>query len=164
MIDLDETDSILEGFVHKPGRRLVVASNVGNGFIVAEDEVVAQTRKGKQILNLSDGERAALCRPADGDAIAVLGGQKRLLIFPLAELNEMSRGRGVRLQKYREGGLFDLQIFEKAVGLRIAEPSGRIRTLTDLAQFAGSRAQAGSTGLSPYPKNNRFGLTGFESE
>jgi topoisomerase-4 subunit A len=162
MIDLDEADEILEGFVHKPGRKLLVASNIGNGFIVVEDEVVAQTRKGKQILNLSEGERAALCRPAGGDSVAVLGDNRRLLVFPLAEVNEMTRGRGVRLQKYREGGLADVQVFESAAGLRVGDPSGRVRTLNELADYRGSRAQAGTAGLKGLPKNNRFGPTGFE--
>jgi topoisomerase-4 subunit A len=162
MIDLDEADEILEGFVHKPGRKLLVASNIGNGFIVVEDEVVAQTRKGKQILNLSEGERAVLCRPAGGDSVAVLGDNRRLLVFPLAEVNEMTRGRGVRLQKYREGGLADVQVFESAVGLRVGDPSGRVRTLNELADYRGSRAQAGTAGLKGLPKNNRFGPTGFE--
>ena len=162
MIDLDEADEILEGFVHKPGRKLLVASNIGNGFIVAEDEVVAQTRKGKQILNLSEGERAVLCRPAGGNSVAVLGDNRRLLVFPLAEVNEMTRGRGVRLQKYREGGLADVQVFDSAAGLRVGDPSGRVRTLNELADYRGSRAQAGTAGLKGLPKNNRFGPTGFE--
>ena len=139
MIDLDEADEILEGFVHKPGRKLLVASSIGNGFIVAEEELVAQTRKGKQVLNLGEGERAALCRAVQGDSVAVLGDNRRLLVFPLAEVNEMTRGRGVRLQKYREGGLADVQVFD----------------------YKGSRAQAGTAGKG-LPKNNRFGITGFE--
>ena len=162
MIDFEETDEILEGFVHKPGRKLLVASNIGNGFIVAEDEVVAQTRKGKQILNLGEGERAALCRLAAGDSVAVLGDNRRLLIFPLAEVNEMTRGRGVRLQKYREGGLADVQVFDSAGGLRVGEASGRVRTLSELSECRGSRAQAGTAGLRGLPKTNRFGITGFE--
>jgi topoisomerase IV subunit A len=162
MIDLDEADEILEGFVHKTGRKLLVASNIGNGFVVIEDEVVAQTRKGKQILNLAEGERAALCRPAEGDSIAVLGDNRRLLVFPLAEVNELTRGRGVRLQKYREGGLADVQVFDSAIGLRVGDPSGRVRTLNELADYRGSRAQAGTAGLKGLPKNNRFGPTGFE--
>ncbi len=161
MIDLDEADGILEGFVHKPGRKLLVASNTGNGFIVAEEEVVAQTRKGKQILNLGEGERAALCRAARGDSIAVLGDNRRLLIFPLAEVNEMTRGRGVRLQKYRDGGLADVQIFDSATGLRVGDPSSRVWTLSDTGEYRGSRAQAG-TAAKGLPKNNRFGITGFE--
>ena len=143
MIDLDEADEILEGFVHKPGRKLLVASNIGNGFIVAEDEVVAQTRKGKQILNLAEGERAALCRPVAGDSVAVLGENRRLLVFPLAELNEMTRGRGVRLQKYKDGGLADVQVFDSAAGLRMGDVAGRVRTVSELADYRGSRAQAG---------------------
>jgi topoisomerase-4 subunit A len=162
MIDLDEAGEILEGFVHKPGRKLLVASNIGNGFIVPEEEVVAQTRKGKQILNLAEGERAVLCRPAGGDMVAVLGDNRRLLIFPLAELNEMTRGRGVRLQKYREGGLADVQVFDSAAGLRIGDAAGRIRTVSELEDYRGSRAQAGSAGLRGLPKNNRFGFIGFE--
>jgi topoisomerase-4 subunit A len=162
MIDLDETDEILEGFVYKPGRKLLVASNIGNGFIVPEDEVVAQTRKGKQVLNLAPGERAALCRAASGDTVAALGENRRLLVFPLSELPEMSRGRGVRLQKYKDGGLSDAQIFDSAVGLRMGGPEGRMRTVADLAPYRGARAQSGSTGLWGLPKNNRFGITGFE--
>ncbi|HZV20176.1 MAG TPA: DNA gyrase C-terminal beta-propeller domain-containing protein, partial [Hyphomicrobiales bacterium] len=163
MIDLDEADSIVEAFVHKPGRKLLIASSAGNGFIVPEDEVVAQTRKGKQVLNLGEGEKAVACRPAEGDSVAVMGENRKLLIFPLAELNEMNRGRGVRLQRYREGGLADVQVFFAEQGLQIGEASGRKRTLSDQAQYRGSRAQAGliAKGLG---KNASFGLTGFEGE
>jgi topoisomerase IV subunit A len=161
MIDLDESDEILEGFVHRPGRKLLVASSAGNGFIVAEEEVVAQTRKGRQVLNLSEGERAVLCRPAAGDSVAVLGENRRLLVFPLSEVNEMTRGRGVRLQKYRDGGLADVQVFDSATGLRVGDPSSRVWTLGDIGEYKGSRAQAG-TAAKGLPKNNRFGLTGFE--
>jgi topoisomerase IV subunit A len=162
MIDLDENGEILEGFVHKPGRKLLVASTIGNGFIVAEEEVVAQTRKGKQVLNLAEGERAALCRPAEGDMVAVLGDNRRLLVFPLAELNEMTRGRGVRLQKYREGGLADVQVFANRTGLRIGDAAGRARTVSELDDYRGSRAQAGTPGLRGLPKNNHFGFLGFD--
>jgi topoisomerase-4 subunit A len=164
MIDLDEADTILEAFVHKPGRKLLVASTVGNGFIVPEDEVAAQTRKGKQILNVAEGEAAALCRPADGDMVAVLGENRRLLVFPLSELNEMARGRGVRLQKYKDGGLADAQVFQETLGLAIGDASGRVRRFTDLADFKGARAQAGSTDQTGQrsPKSGRFGVTGFE--
>jgi topoisomerase IV subunit A len=162
MIDLDETDAILEGFVHQPARKLLVASNTANGFVVPEEEVVAQTRKGKQILNLAEGERASLCRPVAGDSVAVLGDNRRLLIFPLAELNEMARGRGVRLQRYREGGLADVQVFNLAEGIRMTDAAGRIRTAGELDQYRGSRAQAGSAGPKILPKNNRFGFVGFD--
>ncbi len=164
MIDLDEADDFLEGFAYKPGRKLLVASTVGNGFIVPEDEVVAQTRKGKQILNLSEGERAALCRPAEGDTVAVIGENRRLLVFPLAELNEMTRGRGVRLQKYKDSGVSDAQVFNGAVGLKIGEASGRVKTVTELADNRGARAQAGTTAPKSIPKSNRFGWLGFSEE
>ncbi|ADP70650.1 DNA topoisomerase IV, A subunit [Rhodomicrobium vannielii ATCC 17100] len=163
MIDLDEADELLETFVHKPGRKLVVASSVGNGFVVTEDEVVAQTRKGKQVLNLGDGERALLCRPAEGDAVAVVGENRRLLVFPLAELNELTRGRGVRLQKYKDGGLADVQVFTAATGLKLSDTSGRVRTVTELDEFKGARAAAGSAVPKGWPKSGRFGLTGFET-
>ncbi len=164
MIDMEEADEILEGFVHKPGRKLLVASNAGNGFVVPEEEVVAQTRKGKQILNLAEGERAALCRPAEGDSVAVLGENRRLLIFPLAELNEMTRGRGVRLQKYKDSGLSDVQVFDIASGLKVGEASGRVKIVSELADYRGARAQAGSAAPKSLPKSNRFGWLGFEKE
>ena len=164
MLDMEEADEILEGFVHKPGRKLLVASNAGNGFVVPEEEVVAQTRKGKQILNLAEGERAALCRPAEGDSVAVLGENRRLLIFPLAELNEMTRGRGVRLQKYKDSGLSDVQVFDSASGLKVGEASGRVKILNELADHRGARAQAGSAAPKSLPKSNRFGWLGFEKE
>ncbi len=164
MIDLDEADDFLEGFAYKPGRKLLVASTVGNGFIVPEDEVVAQTRKGKQILNLSEGERAALCRPAEGDTVAVIGENRRLLVFPLAELNEMTRGRGVRLQKYKDSGVSDAQVFDGAVGLKVGEASGRVKTVTELADNRGARAQAGTAAPKSIPKSNRFGWLGFSEE
>ena len=164
MFDLDEADEILEGFVYKPKRKLLVASSVGNGFVVPEEEVVAQTRKGKQILNLAEGERAALCRPAEGDSVAVLGENRRFLVFPLAELNEMTRGRGVRLQKYKEGGLSDVQVFDSASGLKVGEASGRVKIVSELADYRGARAQAGTAAPKSLPKCNRFGWLGFEKE
>jgi topoisomerase-4 subunit A len=168
MIDLDENDAFLECFVHVPGRKLLVASNAGNGFIVPEDEVVAQTRKGKQVLNLADGERAAVCRAAEGDTVAVLGENRRLLVFPLAELNEMSRGRGVRLQKYKDGGLADAQVFEASRGLTVADAQGRKRQFPELGRFQGARASAGSAPDLETPKALQkltgFGVNGFERE
>jgi topoisomerase-4 subunit A len=160
MIDLDEVDDIVECFVHKPGRKLLVASSAGNGFVVPEEEVVAQTRKGKQVLNVNGGERAAVCVAAEGDMVAVLGENRRLLVFPLAELNEMTRGKGVRLQKYKEGGLADVQVFDRARGISL-EDGGRSRTLTDLSDYEGVRASAGSAVPRGFPKGNRFGVASF---
>ena len=164
MIDLDEADDILEGFMHKPGRKLLVASNVGNGFIVPEEEVVAQTRKGKQ--NPEPWRRRAR-RAVPACRGRYCGRDRRepaASVFPLAELNEMTRGRGVRLQKYKDGGLADAQVFDGASGLKVVEASGRVKTVTELAENRGARAQAGSTAPKSIPKNNRFGWLGFEKE
>jgi topoisomerase-4 subunit A len=95
--------------------------------------------------------------------VAVLGENRRLLIFPLAELNEMARGRGVRLQKYKDGGLADVQVFDSAAGLKVGDASGRTRTLSGLEEFRGARAAAGSPGIKGLPKASRFGITGFET-
>ena len=105
-------------FVHKPGRKLLVASADGRGFVVPEDEVVAQTRAGKQVLNLADGVEAAACAPVEGDTVAVIGDNRKLLVFPLDELPEMTRGRGVILQRYKDGGLADVKVLHaQAEGL-----------------------------------------------
>jgi topoisomerase-4 subunit A len=144
MIDLEEESDVLALFVHRPGRKLLVASTTGNGFIVTEDEVVAQTRKGKQILNLTAPERASVITPAEGDSVAVLGDNRKLLVFPLSEVSELSRGRGVRLQKYKDGGMTALATFRREDGLVWVEASGKTRKITALDEWTGSRAAVGS--------------------
>ncbi|MDX2264126.1 MAG: DNA topoisomerase IV subunit A [Hyphomicrobiales bacterium] len=161
MIDMEEEGEILEIFSHKPGRKLLVASKAGNGFIVAEDDVVASTRKGKQALNVEAPDRAALCAPAIGDSVAVIGENRRLLIFPLAELPEMARGKGVRLQKYKDGGLADAQVFARGGGVQWADAAGRARTLADIGEFEGARASAGQPAPKGFPRDGRFGVNAF---
>ena len=117
MIDIEEVADAVELFVHQPGRKLLVASTSGHGFIVPEDEVLAQTRKGKQVLNVPAGTEAVVCAPAEGDSVAVIGENRKLLLFPLEELPEMPRGKGVRLQRYKDGGLADAKAFDKKEGL-----------------------------------------------
>src|SRR5690606_14145623 len=159
MVDIDEGEDIVELFVHRPGGKRVVASDVGNGFVVPEDDLVASTRKGKQVLNLSGTEEARIIAPVAGDTVAVIGQNRKLLIFPLAQLPEMSRGKGVRLQKYKDGGISDLKTFEAAEGLTWTDSSGRnfTRPLAELADWVGERAQAGRVAPSGFPRNNRFG-------
>ena len=156
MIDLGNDQDIVSLFVHKPGRKLLVASSDGRGFVVPEDEVVAQTRAGKQVLNLSDGAEAQACAVAEGDHVAVVGENRKLLIFELAEVPEMTRGRGVILQKYKDGGLSDVKVFALKDGLswRIGE---RTRTETDLRDWIGRRAQSGRLPPRGFPTNNKFG-------
>src|SRR5690606_35911903 len=143
MIDLDESRDIVELFVHQPGRKLLVASREGNGLIVPEDEVVAMRRAGKQVLNVSGTDEAVACAVVQGDHVAVIGDNRKLLIFPLSEVNEMTRGKGVRLQRYKDGGLGDVKTFTLKQGLVAYDRSDRARTFDGLKDWLGQRAQAG---------------------
>jgi len=156
MIDLGEQDPV-GMFVHKPGRKLIVASTVGRGFIAPEEEVIAQTRAGKQVLNLTEGEEAtayAFVEEGD-DHVAVVGTNRKLLLFPLSELPEMTRGRGVILQKYKDGGLSDVKSFRLKEGLTWRS-GDRTRTETGLKDWIGARAQAGRLPPQGFPRSNKF--------
>ncbi len=156
MVDLPNEADIVALFIHRPGRKLLLASSAGDGFLVNEDDVVAQTRAGKQVLNVKGDVKAQVCRPAEGDHVACVGENRKVLIFPLSELPEMARGKGVRLQKYKDGGLSDARIFTLAEGLSWKDPAGRTRTETDLAEWLGKRAQAGRMAPRGFPRDNRF--------
>jgi topoisomerase-4 subunit A len=156
MVDLPNEAQPLALFVHVPGGRLLVASEAGDGFLLPEDEAVAQTRTGRQILNLKEGTRARVCRPVTGDHVAVVGENRKLLIFPRAELPDRGRGKGVRLQRYKDGGLADAITFDLADGLSWKDPAGRSRTVTDLAEWIGARATAGRMAPRGFPQGNRF--------
>jgi topoisomerase-4 subunit A len=158
-VDLEDNHDIVVAFVHDPERKLLVASTAANGFIVPESEVVAMTRKGRQVLNLSEPEEAAVCVPAAGDMVAVVGENRKLVIFPLAEVNEMTRGKGIRLQKYKDGGISDVRVFAKKEGLTWLDAAGRTFTLAmpDLKEWVGQRAQAGLIVPKGFPRSNKFG-------
>jgi topoisomerase-4 subunit A len=159
MVDIDEGHDLVDLFVHRPGAKRVIASSVGNGFVVPEDELIANTRKGKQVLNVSGAEEAKVIAPVAGDRIAVIGQNRKLLIFPLDQLPEMSRGKGVRIQKYKDGGISDVKVFDAGEGLTWTDSSGRNfnKPMSDLADWLGERAQAGRVAPSGFPRNNRFG-------
>jgi topoisomerase-4 subunit A len=160
MVDIEEGHDIIALRIHEPDAKLLVASNVGNGFVVPESAVIANTRKGKQVLNVKPEEEALVCRKVSGDSVAVLGENRKLLVFGLDELNEMTRGKGVRLQRYGKrdaGGLSDAKTFDKAVGLTWIDPAGRTHTLADTDDWRGARAQAGKMAPKGFPKSNRFG-------
>ncbi len=157
MIDLPNDQDIVALYVHQPERKLLVASSAGRGFVVPEDEVIAQTKNGKQVLNLAEGEEAAACSPVVGDSVAVIGENRKLLVFPLEELPEMTRGRGVILQKYKDGGLWAVNTFTLADGLSWTTSGGRTRTETDLTAWIGKRAQAGRLPPKGFPKTDKFG-------
>ncbi len=156
MVDLPNEAQIVDLFAHRAGEKLIVASSEGDGFVVPADEVIAQTRTGRQVLNLREGARAAVCRHVAGDHVAVVGENRKLLVFPLDELPEMSRGKGVRLQKYKDGGLSDLTTLALAQGLSWKDPAGRTRTEADLAEWLGKRASAGRMAPRGFPRDNRF--------
>jgi topoisomerase IV subunit A len=129
--------------------------------VVAEDEVVAQTRKGRQIMTVPPKDKAVACVACEGDSVAVVGGNRKLLIFPLAEVNELARGRGVRLQRYADGALADVTVFTAAVGLQWLE-GARIRTFTETAEWLGARAQAGRLVPKGFPRSGRFAVSRLE--
>jgi topoisomerase IV subunit A len=156
MVDLPNEAQIVDLFPHRAGLRLIVASSEGDGFVVPADEVVAQTRAGKQVLNLREGARAAVCRAVAGDHVAVVGDNRKLLVFALDELPEMSRGKGVRLQKYKDGGLSDLTTLVLAQGLSWKDPAGRTRLEADLGEWLAKRAGVGRMAPRGFPRDNRF--------
>ena len=156
MVDLPNEAEIIDIFIHKPGRKLLVASSAGDGFIVPEDEVVAQTRSGKQVLNVRGDARAKICKPVLGDSVAVVGENRKVLVFELAELPELGRGKGVRLQKYKDGGLSDAITFNVSEGLSWLDPAGRTRSELDLSEWSAKRASAGRMAPRGFPRDNKF--------
>lgn len=156
MVDLPNEAAIVDLFIHHPDRKLLVASSAGDGFIVPENDVVAQTRAGKQVLNVKGDVRAKVCKPVDGDSVAVVGENRKVLVFALDELPEMGRGKGVRLQKYKDGGLSDATTFTLGEGLTWRDPAGRTRTETELAEWTGKRAGTGRMAPRGFPRDNTF--------
>lgn len=156
MADLANGTEIVAVRIHRPIGRLLVASSDARGFLVDEEHTVAQTRQGRQVLNLSGGAEAAVCVPAEGDTVAVIGENRKLLLFPVSELPVMPRGRGVLLQRYRDGGLADAKVFPRRDGLTWRS-GDRVRTETEIRDWLGKRAQAGRLPPRGFPKSGRFG-------
>jgi topoisomerase-4 subunit A len=156
MVDLPNEAGIVDLFIHNAERKLLVASSAGDGFVVPETEVVAQTRAGKQVLNVKGDVRAKVCKPVNGDAVAVVGENRKVLVFALDELPEMGRGKGVRLQKYKDGGLSDATTFTLGEGLTWRDPAGRTRTEAELAEWTGKRAGTGRMAPRGFPRDNTF--------
>ncbi len=159
MVDLEENHDFTECFVHQPGRKLLVASTGGYGFVVPEEEVIAATRKGKQILNIAADEEARICVPVDGDHVATVGENRKMLVFKLDEVNEMTRGKGTILQRFKDGALADARVFYKKEGLTWLDAANRTFTLewSELREWVGSRAQAGHLAPKGFPRSNKFG-------
>ena len=159
MADLEASDQIVALFVHRAGRKLLVAASDGSGFIVPEDECLANTRKGKQVLNVKLPVEAQVCAilTDEADHIASIGENRKLLIFKRSEVPEMTRGKGVRLQKFKDGGLSDAVGFTLKEGLKWIDASGRTWSVSDLKEWIGERAQAGRLPPKGFPKANKFG-------
>lgn len=158
-IDMEQDADIVSLFVNKGGRKFLVASRDGQGFVVREEDCVANTRKGKQVLNVAPpNEARALCVVA-GDQVAAIGDNRKMVIFPLDQVPEMARGRGVRLQRYKGGGLSDVAVFTGKEGLGWKDSAGREFTASwrELAEWRGNRADAGRLAPRGFPKSNRFG-------
>ena len=158
MADIDEGADIVTAWPHKPGSKLLFASSVGRGFIASADDTVANTRKGRQMLNLDEKETADFAVPVEGDYVATIGENRKLLCFPITQMVEMARGKGVRLQKYKDGGLSDIRTFAMADGLTWKDTSGRTWTVAEaeLIEWVGNRAEAGRLPPKGFPKSNKF--------
>ena len=161
MVDLEDNSDFVEIFVHEPGRKLLLGSTAGHGFIVLEDEVIASTRKGKQVLNVDAPDEAKVCVPvpAGSDHMATIGDNRKMLVFPLEEINEMTRGKGVILQRIKDGALTDARAFAKKEGLTWLDTAGRNFTVpwSDIKDWLGQRAQAGRLAPKGFPRSNKFG-------
>ena len=159
MVDMENDQAVVTAFAHDPERKLLLASYAGNGFVVPEKEVVANTRKGKQIMNVKAPDEARLCVPIAGDHVAIVGENRKLLVFPLSQIPELVRGKGVRLQRYKDGGIADLKTFAMAAGLTWQDSAERTftRSQAELAEWMGDRASAGRMAPKGFPRTGKFG-------
>jgi topoisomerase-4 subunit A len=157
-IDLEQEADVVAAFRHQGGRKFLLASAQGRGFVVPEDECLANTRKGKQVLNVTPPDAARAIAVVEGELVASIGENRKMVIFSLDQVPEMTRGRGVRLQRYKDGGLCDLKTFKAEEGLSWTDAAGRAFSLTlkELADWRGNRADAGRLAPKGFPRTNTF--------
>jgi topoisomerase-4 subunit A len=157
-IDLEQEADVVAAFRHQGGRKFLLASAQGRGFIVSEDECLANTRKGKQVLNVAPPDAARAIAVVEGELVASIGENRKMVIFPLEQVPEMARGRGVRLQRYKDGGLSDVKTFRAEQGLSWTDAAGREFSLTlkEFADWRGNRADAGRLAPKGFPRTNTF--------
>ena len=155
MVDLGPDATIVNIFPARD-QRILVAADTGHGFVTDVNQVMAQTRNGKQVQTLAGAARMVVAKPVTGEDIAVVGSNRKMLVFPLADLPEMARGRGVTLQRYREGALADARSFNRDEGLSWVQSGGRVRTEKDITPWLGKRAGAGRVAPTGFP--GRHGL------
>lgn len=158
IVDMENDQDVLTAFVHDPARKQLVVSTAGNGFIVPEGEMIANTRKGKQIMNVTMPDEMKLLVAVTGDHLAVVGENRKLLAFPLAQIPEMSRGKGVRLQRYKDGGISDVRCFAIATGLVWEDSAGRTFTKNkdELVEWLADRGTAGRNVPKGFPRSGKF--------
>ena len=159
IVDMENDQDIVTAFVHDPSRKLLLVSRDGNGFVVPETDVVANTRKGKQVMNVKLPDEAKLCLPVKGDHVAIVGDNRKMLVFALSEIPEMTRGKGVRLQRYKDGGVLELKLFAMAEGLSWQDSAERtfVRSRVELLEWIGNRAAAGRMVPKGFPRTGKFG-------
>jgi topoisomerase-4 subunit A len=158
MVDMENDQDILTAFVHDPARKLLLVSTAGNGFVIAESEMIATTRKGKQVMNVAMPDEMKLAVPVTGNYVAAVGDNRKLVVFPLDQVPEMTRGKGVRLQRYKDGGISDVKCFILDAGLTWEDSAGRIFTKVgeELREWAGDRATAGRLVPKGFPRSGKF--------
>jgi topoisomerase-4 subunit A len=149
----------LSVFLYRPGVKMLVAGSDGRGFIVGQDDLVSATRKGRAVLNVDPAVKATVLVEASGDHVATIGDNRKMLVFPRDQIPEMARGKGVRLQRYKDGGIADAKVFALAEGLTWKDAAGRNFTVEkrDLKDWIGNRAEAGRLPPKGFPRNNKFG-------
>ncbi|WP_019221700.1 DNA topoisomerase IV subunit A [Bartonella senegalensis] len=158
LVDMDDEHDILTAFVHHTQEKLLLVSLHGNGFIVPATEVIANTRKGKQVMNVKFPDQLKLCVPVKGDHVAMVGENRKMLIFAVEQIPEMSRGKGVRLQRYKQGGVVDAKTFNLSEGLSWQDTAERCfnRQASDLVEWMGTRAGVGRVVPKGFPKSGKF--------
>ncbi|WP_020185298.1 DNA topoisomerase IV subunit A [Methylopila sp. 73B] len=159
MVDIDEGSDVIDVFAARPGAKRLVATSDARGFLVSDDQLISSTRKGRQVANLEGATRVVRFAPADGDTVAVVGQNRKLLLFPLAQVAEMARGRGVRLQRYKDGDLSDVKVFTLADGFSFVTNGGKTWSLKgeELRDWLGHRAESGRLPPRGFPASNTFG-------
>lgn len=158
MADLGEGEDIATVLPYTAGQKMIVSASDGRGFLVSQDDMIGGTRKGRQVLNVDKPAELSIVRPANGDHVAIVGNNRKLLVFPLDQVPEMARGKGVRLQRYRDGAVSDILVFNKADGLSWVDGAGRNFTvkLPELKEWIGNRSDAGHLPPKGFPKSNKF--------
>jgi topoisomerase-4 subunit A len=158
MADIDEGEDVVKILPYVAGQKMLIAGSDGRGFVVNQDDMLSSTRKGRAVLNVDAPAKAQVLVPADGDHVATIGENRKLLVFRLDDVPDMSRGKGVRLQKYKDGGISDARVFALKDGLTWKDSAGRTFTVVkpELNDWIGARAEAGRLPPKGFPKNNRF--------